>query len=66
MTEDFNDDQKKESLSLKNLVLKILFFLVVLVVSYNLFLLCYSYIVLNLLYDNSYERTLFKKNTYNK
>ena len=37
MTEDFNDDQKKESLSLKNLVLKILFFLVVLVVSYNLF-----------------------------
>ena len=37
MTEDFNDDQKKESLSLKNLVLKILFFLAVLVVSYNLF-----------------------------
>ena len=37
MTEDFNDDQKKESLSLKNLALKILFFLVVLVVSYNLF-----------------------------
>ena len=37
MTEDFNDDQKKESLSLKNLVLKILFFLVVVVVSYNLF-----------------------------
>ena len=37
MTEDFNDDQKKESLSLKNLALKILFFLTVLVVSYNLF-----------------------------
>ena len=37
MTEDFNDDQKKESLSLKNLTLKILFFLAVLVVSYNLF-----------------------------
>lgn len=37
MTEDFNDDQKKESLSLKNLALKILFFLTVVVVSYNLF-----------------------------
>ena len=37
MTEDFNDDQKKESLSLKNLTLKILFFLAVVVVSYNLF-----------------------------
>ena len=37
MTEDFNDDQKKESLSLKNLTLKILFFLAVLVVCYNLF-----------------------------
>ena len=37
MTEDFNDDQKKESLSLKNLALKILFFLAVLVVCYNLF-----------------------------
>ena len=37
MTEDFNDDQKKESLSLKNLNLKILFFLTVIVVSYNLF-----------------------------
>ena len=37
MTEDFNDDQKKESLSLKNLALKILFFLTVIVVSYNLF-----------------------------
>ena len=37
MTEDFNDDQKKESLSLKTLTLKFLFFLVVIVVSYNLF-----------------------------
>ena len=37
MTEDFNDDQKKESLSLKNLTLKILFFLAIVVVSYNLF-----------------------------
>ena len=37
MTEDFNDDQKKESLSLKTLALKILFFLAVVVVSYNLF-----------------------------
>ena len=37
MTEDFNDDQKKESLSLKSLALKILFFLVVVVISYNLF-----------------------------
>ena len=37
MTEDFNDDQKKESLSLKNLTLKILFFLAIIVVSYNLF-----------------------------
>ena len=37
MTEDYNDDQKKESLSLKNLALKILFFLTVVVVSYNLF-----------------------------
>ena len=37
MTEDFNDDQKKESLSLKTLALKILFFLTVVVVSYNLF-----------------------------
>ena len=37
MTEDFNDDQKKESLSLKTLALKILFFLAVIVVSYNLF-----------------------------
>ena len=37
MTEDFNDDQKKESLSLKNLTLKILFFLALVVVSYNLF-----------------------------
>ena len=37
MTEDFNDDQKKESLSLKNVALKILFFLTVVVVSYNLF-----------------------------
>ena len=37
MIEDFNDDQKKESLSLKNLTLKILFFLAVVVVSYNLF-----------------------------
>ena len=37
MTEDFNDDQKKESLSLKTLTLKILFFLAVIVVSYNLF-----------------------------
>ena len=37
MTEDFNDDQKKESLSLKNVTLKILFFLTVVVVSYNLF-----------------------------
>ena len=37
MTDDFNDDQKKESLSLKNLALKILFFLAVLVVCYNLF-----------------------------
>ena len=37
MTEDFNDDQKKESMSLKTLALKILFFLAVVVVSYNLF-----------------------------
>ena len=37
MTEDFNDDQKKESLSLKTLTLKFLFFLAVIVVSYNLF-----------------------------
>ena len=37
MTEDFNDNQKKESLSLKNLTLKILFFLAIVVVSYNLF-----------------------------
>ena len=37
MIEDFNDDQKKESLSLKNLTLKILFFLAIIVVSYNLF-----------------------------
>ena len=37
MTEDFNDDQKKESLSLKTLALKILFFLAVVVISYNLF-----------------------------
>lgn len=37
MTENFNDDQKKESLSLKTLALKILFFLAVVVVSYNLF-----------------------------
>ena len=37
MTEDFNDDQKKKSLSLKTLALKILFFLAVVVVSYNLF-----------------------------
>ena len=37
MTEHFNDDQKKESLSLKTLTLKFLFFLVVIVVSYNLF-----------------------------
>ena len=37
MTEDFNDDQKKESLSLKTLALKFLFFLAVIVVSYNLF-----------------------------
>ena len=37
MIEDFNDDQKKESLSLKNLTLKILFFLAIVVVSYNLF-----------------------------
>ena len=37
MTEDFNDDQKKESLSLKTITLKILFFLAVVVVSYNLF-----------------------------
>ncbi len=37
MTEDFNDDQKKESLSLKTLTLKFLFFLAVIAVSYNLF-----------------------------
>jgi len=37
MTEDFNDDQKKESLSLKTITLKFLFFLAVIVVSYNLF-----------------------------
>ena len=37
MTEDFNDDQKKESLSLKTIPLKFLFFLAVIVVSYNLF-----------------------------
>ncbi len=37
MTEDFNDDQKKESMSIKTLALKILFFLAVVVVSYNLF-----------------------------
>ena len=37
MTEDFNDDQKKESLSLKTLALKFLFFLAVIIVSYNLF-----------------------------
>ena len=37
MTEDFNDDQKKESLSLKTITLKFLFFLTVIVVSYNLF-----------------------------
>ena len=37
MIEDFNDDQKKESLSLKTLALKFLFFLAVIVVSYNLF-----------------------------
>ena len=37
MTEDFNDDQKKESLSLKTLTLKFLFFLAVIVVTYNLF-----------------------------
>ena len=37
MIEDFNDDQKKESLSLKTLTLKFLFFLAVIVVSYNLF-----------------------------
>ncbi len=37
MTEDFNDDQEKESLSLKTLTLKFLFFLAVIVVSYNLF-----------------------------
>ena len=37
MTEDFNDDQKKESMSIKTLALKILFFLAVIVVSYNLF-----------------------------
>ena len=37
MTEDFNDDQKTESLSLKPLTLKFLFFLAVIVVSYNLF-----------------------------
>ena len=34
---NFNDDQKKESLSLKTLTLKFLFFLAVIVVSYNLF-----------------------------
>ena len=37
MTEDFNDDQKKESLSLKAITLKFIFFLAVIVVSYNLF-----------------------------
>ena len=37
MTEDFNDDQKKESLSLKTITLKFLFFLAIIVVSYNLF-----------------------------
>ena len=37
MIDDFNDDQKKESLSLKTLALKFLFFLAVIIVSYNLF-----------------------------
>ena len=37
MIEDFNDDQKKESLSYKSLALKILLFLAIVVISYNLF-----------------------------
>ena len=37
MTEDFNDDQKKESLNYKSLALKILLFLAIVVISYNLF-----------------------------
>ena len=37
MIDDFNDDQKKESLSYKSLALKILLFLAIVVISYNLF-----------------------------
>ena len=37
MIDDFNDDQKKESLSYKSLPLKILLFLAIVVISYNLF-----------------------------